>query len=137
MVTDLTKLGDAVEAGFRKVSDMRDLSNLVAQTITAIRRLAVQQDDVRELVVPPLQWTDSESPNAYCHYDHCFADTPFGRFQIEWKSWKTYPGFTVEGPNDFFSSFNTLEEAKQGAQKHLEAAIQQLLRRPEQTGDTK
>jgi hypothetical protein len=43
--------------------------------------------------LPPisLKWSDPAKPNDQCHYDHSIAETPFGRFLLTWKSWKTEP----------------------------------------------
>ncbi|WP_192248484.1 hypothetical protein [Mesorhizobium caraganae] len=72
--------------------------------------------------VRQLQWSDPAPPTeGICSYDHCFAKTPFGKYQIEWKSWKDYPGYVTYGPsNEFdepvFYTSDTLEEAKQVSQ---------------------
>ena len=47
-----------------------------------------------------LEWSPAAAPNEYCRYDHSFADTPFGRYQVEWKGWKDAPGFTVAFAGD-------------------------------------
>jgi hypothetical protein len=70
---------------------------------------------------PTLQWTESMPPNNECHYDHCIAETPFGRFLITWKSWKDYDSPTVdETPwGDWYSAFNSVDEAKAACQQGM------------------
>lgn len=83
--------------------------------------------------IKPLQWTDHFPPNDECSYDHVFADTPFGRFSIEWKSWKKHDTFDVSVPwqdeagSQQIESCLTLEGAKASAQDILEQAISQCL----------
>ena len=43
-----------------------------------------------------LAWTEHRPPGLDCRYDNCSAETPFGVYRIEWKSWKDYPGYTIE-----------------------------------------
>lgn len=61
-------------------------------------------------------WTD-ETPgnNADSRYNHCSCETPIGLAVIEWKSWKSYPGYTLEIGGDFVGCFDSLDEAKQEA----------------------
>lgn len=46
--------------------------------------------------IKPLVWTDELKPGETCHYNHCAAQTPFGRILITWKSWKDDPSPTVD-----------------------------------------
>ncbi len=73
----------------------------------------------------PMAWTDPASPSAdYCRYDHVYADTPIGRYQIEWKSWKKYDSFDVEcGQFDWHGSDTTLDGAKAIAAAHFKATV--------------
>ena len=75
--------------------------------------------------VKPLVWSDESAPNDYCSYDHSFADTPFGRYQIEWKGWKDYPNFTIDFVGNLLDQYpgNTLEDARAAAQAHFDAAV--------------
>lgn len=68
--------------------------------------------------VRPLAWTDARKPDRACHYDHCIADTPFGRFLVSWKGWKDYPAYTAdETPwNEWAGTWGTLDEAKQACE---------------------
>lgn len=77
--------------------------------------------------VKPLEWSAEFKPGENgCSYNHCFADTPFGRYQIEWKGWKDYPCFDCRGPGDFLDSgdnYNTLEGMKAEAQAHFAGSV--------------
>jgi hypothetical protein len=70
---------------------------------------------------PTLQWTESMPPNNECRYDHCIAETPFGRFLITWKSWKDYDSPTVdETPWGYWGGgFNSVDEAKAACQQGM------------------
>jgi hypothetical protein len=61
-----------------------------------------------------LEWTENRPPCEKVRYDHCIAETPFGRFMLTWKGWKEHdPVCADETPwNEFFKAFDTLEEAK-------------------------
>jgi hypothetical protein len=68
-----------------------------------------------------LQWTDNMPPSEACRYDHCIAETPFGRFLITWKSWKEYDDPTVdETPwGDRYAAFNSVDNAKAACQQGM------------------
>jgi hypothetical protein len=70
---------------------------------------------------PSLQWTDNMPPSEACRYDHCTAETPFGRFLITWKSWKEYDDPTVdETPwGDWYAAFNSVDDAKAACQQGM------------------
>lgn len=77
-----------------------------------------------ETNIKALEWSEPAPPTKdVCHYDHCHADTPFGRYQIEWKSWKDYPGYTVEAPWEWIGTEDTLEAAKLSAQADFERRV--------------
>jgi hypothetical protein len=81
-----------------------------------------------EQVEPPssgLQWTENRQPNEECRYNHCIAETPFGRFLITWKDWKAYNDPTVdETPwGDWYGVFNSVDEAKTACQSELNAKL--------------
>jgi hypothetical protein len=68
-----------------------------------------------------LSWSEERQPCEECHYNHCIAETPFGRFLISWKGWKEHPAVTAvtadETPfGDWFECWNSVEEAKSGCQ---------------------
>jgi hypothetical protein len=60
-------------------------------------------------------------PSEACRYDHCIAETPFGRFLITWKSWKEYDDPTVdETPwGDWYAAFNSVDDAKAACQQGM------------------
>ena len=77
----------------------------------------------------PLEWTDATPPDHASHYDHCFAETPFGRFMLTWKGWNTYPSYTAdETPwNEWAGTWNTLAEAKQACETEFARRLQSCL----------
>lgn len=75
----------------------------------------------------PLEWRDPEPPNETCRYDHTITETPFGRVIIEWKSWKSYPGYSASTPWDDFISEDTLDEAKEAVRVSLEQRVRAIL----------
>ena len=65
-----------------------------------------------------LSWSEERQPCEECRYNHCIAETPFGRFLISWKGWKEHPAVTAdETPfGDWFECWNSVEEAKSECQ---------------------
>jgi hypothetical protein len=95
------------------IPDFRDLIELVKQS---------------EQVEPPssgLQWTENRQPNEECRYNHCKAETPFGRFLITWKGWKRYDDPTVdETPwGDWYGVFNSVDDAKTACQREFDVKL--------------
>ena len=93
--------------------DFRDLIELVKQS---------------EQVEPPssgLQWTENRQPNEECRYNHCIAETPFGRFLITWKGWKRYDDPTVDDTpwGDWYGGFNSVDEAKAACQREFDVKV--------------
>jgi hypothetical protein len=74
---------------------------------------------------PILQWTENMPPSEGCRYDHCIAETPFGRFRISWKGWKQFDSPTVdETPwGDWDNAFNSVDEAKAACQKEMDERL--------------
>ena len=73
-----------------------------------------------------LQWTDPTPPDESCHYDHVTAETPFGKISIEWKSWKSYPGYTVYAAwieSGYLASASSLDGAKRVAEEDFARRI--------------
>lgn len=70
-----------------------------------------------------LTWTEPQAPGPDCPYDNTEAETPFGRYQITWKSWKDYPGFCIEFQNDFVTVESTLDDAKEAAQNDFDKRL--------------
>lgn len=65
-----------------------------------------------------LNWSEERQPCEDCRYNHCVAETPFGKFVISWKGWKEYSPVTVdESPfGDWFECWNSVENAKAACQ---------------------
>ena len=81
-----------------------------------------------EQVEPPssgLQWTENRQPNEECRYNHCIAETPFGRFLITWKGWKRYDDPTVDDTpwGDWYGVFNSIDEAKTACQREFDVKV--------------
>jgi len=79
-----------------------------------------------------LNWTENRDPCDECSYSHCIADTPFGRFLLTWKVWKTdisYPlGFDETPWGDiFYGNWDTIEEAKAEAESVLSVKASALM----------
>jgi hypothetical protein len=89
----------------------------------ATARAALAAEPVGE--GPILQWTDNTPPCEECRYDHCTAETPFGRFLISWKSWKQFGSPTVdETPwGDWYGAFNSVDAAKAACQKEMDERL--------------
>ena len=87
-----------------------------------------------------LNWSEERQPCEQCRYNHCIAETPFGRFLISWKGWKGYPAVTVdEAPfGEWFECWNSVEKAKSACQaeysRRLAAAVGSLPSQPEPQG---
>jgi hypothetical protein len=87
--------------------------------------------------VARLQWSEPAEPNAQCHYTHCTAQTPFGRFLVTWKGWKEHDCPTIdETPwGEFGGAYFDLDEAKAEAEKMyaqrlMDACSQSLKQEP-------
>jgi hypothetical protein len=65
-----------------------------------------------------LSWSEERQPCEECRYNHCIAETPFGRFLISWGGWEEDTAVTAdETPfSDWFERWNSVEEAKSGCQ---------------------
>jgi len=68
-----------------------------------------------------LSWSEERQPCEECRYNHCIAETPFGRFLISWKGWKEHPAVTAVTADEtpfggWFECWNSVEEAKSGCQ---------------------
>lgn len=95
-------------------------------------------DEIAELrrvvTVKPLEWTAPTKPNGDCAYDHCIAQTEFGRIFLDWKSWKgredgdgTDDGVSIYAHWDFEDGWigceYSLDAAKAKAQSFYEQRI--------------
>lgn len=64
--------------------------------------------------VKNIEWSEHFPPNSgvTSYYDHIIGETPFGTFQLEWKSWKKYDSFTISLNGEYLESKYNLEDAK-------------------------
>lgn len=60
-----------------------------------------------------IDWSEPSPPNKYCPYDHVFMDTPLGRLQIEWKSWKISDSYCLLLNDNYIFSDTNLDQAKE------------------------
>jgi hypothetical protein len=75
----------------------------------AVARPTIQPVPVR------LAWSEVREPCEECRYNHCIAETPFGRILISWKGWKNCPAITpdeVPWSDSWFPVWSDLEKAK-------------------------
>jgi len=87
--------------------------------MTTLRKAAENAWIARKLV-----WSPEAKPNDYCSYNHTFADTPIGRYQIEWKGWKDSPSFSIDLGNESVQCWaSDIAGARLIAQAHFGAAI--------------
>lgn len=84
--------------------------------------------------IKPLVWSVQFKPTEVIRYDHQIAETPFGRFLLTWKSWKSEPwqdmgvGFDETPWNDvWYEGWRTPEEAMEAAQVELERRVREML----------
>lgn len=88
-----------------------------------------------------LQWTPPQPPSGLgegkCPYDHCTAETPFGKFLITWKSWNPCDLPTVdETPwGDWFGAFDDVEAAQQACEDEYRKRLQAALAQPSPEGE--
>ena len=80
-----------------------------------------------------LEWTENRPPlRDVCSYDHCIAETPFGRFLLTWKGWKTHwsggLGFD-ETPWDevAYHGWTSIDDAKKWAADEMEKRVKLLV----------
>ncbi len=86
----------------------------------AFERVAALARKAQGPAIPALVWTDPMPPTKGSHpYDHVAAQTPFGEILITWKGWKDYPSYCVDTHPlpEYFYSGNTLEDAKENAER--------------------
>lgn len=89
--------------------------------------------DLQRLV--RLVWSDPAKPCEECRYDHTIAETPFGRFLLTWKSWKSEPwqdmglGFDETPWGEVhYDGWNTVEDAQQWAEKEMTRRCAEFLK---------
>lgn len=91
------------------------------------------ESDLERLVMLPLEWTENRQPNRECGYNHCIAETPFGRFLLTWKGWKSEPwqdigmGFDETPWGDvWYDCWDDVEDAKKDAEAALKTKVLSL-----------
>ena len=88
---------------------------------------------VHGIVIKPLKWSGHRQPDKDVPHDHQIAETPFGRFVVMWKSWKSEPlqdmgvGFDESPWGIWYIGWDTPEEAMREAEEELAKRIAELL----------
>jgi hypothetical protein len=72
------------------------------------------------IIIKALEWSE---PNEECSCDHIVADSAIGKFSIEWKSWKDYPGYVLYVNGEYIGTLNNLDHLKVVAQSYFEEKI--------------
>lgn len=73
-----------------------------------------------------LEWTKPKPPfDGVSHYDHC--ETPIGCYEIEWKGWKSAPGFSLSLNGEYVGTGSSLDDAKQMAAAHFGGIVARCL----------
>lgn len=113
------------------------------ELLRKIEALVIERDRLRDAhTVKTLTWTELARPDETCRYDHCVAETPWGSYSIEWKSWKDYPSYIVMTPHGgvLTGGSDSLDDAKAVAQAHFAEmvlaclALPALAEKEEETG---
>ena len=83
-------------------------------------------------VLKPLVWSENREANNECCYNHCIAETPFGRFLLTWKGWKERPtdgmGFDETPWDDvWYDGWDSVEDAQKEAEEMLLNKIKKMV----------
>lgn len=78
-------------------------------------------------MIKPLLWTETIPPDDSCRYHHVSAQTPFGRFLITWKEYKTISSHDIEETpwGEGGGSFFDLDSAKLAAEQTFYAKVKE------------
>lgn len=76
-----------------------------------------------KIKITPLEWSEKREPNNTCAYDHVVADSIFGTYTIEWKSWKDESVVAFLNGRQFLGAYDSIEEAKNDIQRNYEDKI--------------
>ena len=110
-----------------EIDDANSTNGADPDTTVWDEAIAAARDALAEPVGegPILQWTDNAPPSEDCRYDHCTAETPFGRFLISWKSWKQFDSPTVDKTpwGDWYKAFDSVDEAKAACQEEMDKRL--------------
>lgn len=74
-----------------------------------------------------LSWSEEYKPNETIRYNHILADSPIGKFSIEWKGWKENDDVMIYLDSYYLGYANTLEEAREAVDKYLYSKTVQLI----------
>jgi hypothetical protein len=117
-VTDEELLESAAKAlGYKHIPSDETCLTAEAGELLAFAR-AIQQRSAHPTIQPVpvrLAWSEVREPCEECRYNHCIAETPFGRILISWKGWKNCPAITpdeVPWSDSWFPVWSDLEKAK-------------------------
>ena len=66
-----------------------------------------------------LVWSNEHEANESIRYNHVLADSPLGKFSIEWKGWKDHDSYCIYVDGYYLDYANNLDEAKLIAEKRL------------------
>lgn len=75
-----------------------------------------------------MKWTENISPNDSSYYDHTICETPLGIFIIEWKSWKSSPGYDISLDGSYIGTEYELSDAKDFVRVYLVELSDKLLK---------
>lgn len=73
-----------------------------------------------------LTWSELNKPSPESSYDNVTAQSPLGKFSIEWKSWRQYDRPCLYLNGDYIDSYDTLEDAKAAAEDYLNQKAAEL-----------
>lgn len=75
-----------------------------------------------------LKWSEEYEANEDIRYNHVLADSPIGKFSIEWKGWKENDVMTIYLDEHYLDCADTLEKAKEAVDIYLISKTDQLNR---------
>lgn len=105
-----------------------DDAGRIARELVRARQLMREFVQVHyERKIKPLSWSDPKKPCEECRYDHVRSETSIGNYQIEWKGWKDYPGYTLYFGGNYIDAFDGLIEAKIAAFEHAKKCVKGMI----------
>jgi hypothetical protein len=127
------------------VEDAELMTGKIAKQGVEIAELKSERDELRAQVaelkasavvpVAHIKWSNHKQSNDEIRYDHVIGKTPFGNFQITWKSWKESDCPTVdETPwGDFFGAYVSVDEAKSACEAEYKKRIEQCFQQEQES----
>lgn len=74
-----------------------------------------------------LNWSEVSAPKRdVSFYTHIIAETPFGKFKIEWKSWKENDSYSIMLDGQYIGDEFELEYAKERAEQFVKSKLAEL-----------